>query len=1019
MADFANLVLGVDTSGLKRGERDLRSFGTQGARTERQIDSVGASARRMAVGVGIAAAAAASLRAAFRSAESYTSMTNGLLGMGQSAEQAAASLDAVAEIAMRTRAPLEATASLYRRISIASSELGASQQDVLRFTENVGLALAASGTSANEASGALLQLSQAMAGGVVRAEEFNSMLEGAYPIVQAAARGIDAAGGSVGRLRQLVLEGKISSDEFFTAILSQTDQLQAAFANTIPTISQATTVLGGQFTMLIGKMNGVLGASDAVAQTILMLAENLDLLVGVVAVGVTAFGVRYVGAMVAARLATFSLTGALAGLKAALISTGIGALIVGAGIAVGYFSRLVTAAGGFGIALGLLKDVAIEVWERIGIAMKGTATNTASAWAGIKASIANALANALDSVTDFANKVIGSFVGSFDAVVAVWGELPTAFKRIGALAINGLIDAMSAGLAGIVGVLNDVLGVVGIEIPPPDLSGWQVAVGDAADIGGAASAAFGAAFNADYIDTSGASDALRDVATEAGNASVLLGQVGDAIIKVATEPLESIGAIRDVMSEATTEIDDGSDAAADLADALDGVTGSAEGGAGAVNDMADAAGKAADVFKNQLTSAVDGVANAFGDWVASGFQDFKGMVDSILSSFKSMLSQMIATAIANPIKIALGIGGGAGATGAAGGLGGGIQSMISTAIGGFGEGGSILGLGGLGGGSGLLGGLGNAVSGGLGNIFSIGANAAAAQGGIMATLGAALPVIGIAAAVFSFFQTKTKLIDNGIRATIDMEDAMFESFKEIEKSRFWGLSKKRSTSFSALTGDDSAPLDAAVFGIRESVIGATESLGVSIDVFEGFTHDFTLSLKGLDEAARASAITEEFARMGDSMAGLVPHIANMNQLFAVAANRVNLTDRLLQAQGETEELTARIRGREMNATNELNKALLAQVFAAEDAKAAMDALTASFSENAYATGVDFRRGLSRASNGIEYTPQQSQAEMLIELKALNARMDVLQSTTEIAANSSAQTAENTDYSNALTLDAQV
>jgi hypothetical protein len=287
-----------------------------------------------------------------------------------------------------------------------------------------------------------------------------------------------------------------------------------------------------------------------------------------------------------------------------------------------------------------------------------------------------------------------------------------------------------------------------------------------------------------------------------------------------------------------------------------------------------------------------------------------------------------------------------------------------------------------------------------------------------AALGAvALPLLAVAA-VFAFFKSKTKLIDSGIQATIGMEEAMFESFREIEKSRFFGLSKKRSTSTSALSAEEAGPLNEAVFLVRESVIGAAESLGVSSDIFDGFTHKFTLSLKGLDEAAQAAAITEEFARMGDSLAGLVPHIETMNQLFAVAANRVSLTDRLLQAQGETEELTARIRAREMDATNELNKALLAQVFAAEDAAAAINRLTASFSENAFATGVDFRRGMARASNGIEYSPQQSQAEMLAELKGLNARMDLLQSTSEITANSSSQTAENTDYSNALTLDAQ-
>jgi hypothetical protein len=171
-----------------------------------------------------------------------------------------------------------------------------------------------------------------------------------------------------------------------------------------------------------------------------------------------------------------------------------------------------------------------------------------------------------------------------------------------------------------------------------------------------------------------------------------------------------------------------------------------------------------------------------------------------------------------------------------------------------------------------------------------------------------------------------------------MEDAAFQSFKEIEKSRFFGLSKKRSTNSTDLSD---GPLDQAAFVMRESIIGASEALGVSVDVFDGFTHDFTLSLKGLDEAARSAAITEEFGRMGDSMASLVPHIANINQLFEVTANRVGLTDRLLQAQGKTDELTARIREREMLATNELNKSLLAQVFAAEDAASALDAMTTS------------------------------------------------------------------------------
>jgi hypothetical protein len=451
-----------------------------------------------------------------------------------------------------------------------------------------------------------------------------------------------------------------------------------------------------------------------------------------------------------------------------------------------------------------------------------------------------------------------------------------------------------------------------------------------------------------------------------------------------------------VTDEATDIIKKSSSAVDDLTDSLD--------------DGATSADGFADTFRNGISSAFD--------YVRGGM---KNGMDGLLDIFKRTLLDMIKYAIMNPINLQ-------GGMSIAGGSGGGMGASLAGGLGAsLTAGGSLMGV------TGLMGGLGAGVgmagsafmSGGLGAMATtIGAQvgAATAAGASMAAVGAALGAVALpllaVAAVFAFFKSKTKLIDSGIQATIDMEEAMFESFREIEKSRFFGLSKKRSTSTSALSAEEAGPLNEAVFLVRESVIGAAESLGVSSDIFDGFTHKFTLSLKGLDEAAQAAAITEEFARMGDSLAGLVPHIETMNHLFAVAANRVSLTDRLLQAQGETEELTARIRAREMDATNELNKALLAQVFAAEDAAAAINRLTASFSENAFATGVDFRRGMARASSGIEYSPQQSQAEMLAELKGLNARIDLLQSTSEITANSSSQTAENTDYSNALTLDAQ-
>ena len=186
---------------------------------------------------------------------------------------------------------------------------------------------------------------------------------------------------------------------------------------------------------------------------------------------------------------------------------------------------------------------------------------------------------------------------------------------------------------------------------------------------------------------------------------------------------------------------------------------------------------------------------------------------------------------------------------------------------------------GLAGGSGLLGGLGSTLSatfgtgGGLGGLLSLGANAGLAGGGLMATMGAALPIAGIALAAVSFFRTKTKLLDSGIRATIDMESAMFESFEKIQKSKFWGLSKKTRYTYSALSDAESDPINDAVRAVQDGVLAATEALGISSDVFDGFTHQFKVSLKGLDDAAQEAAITDALAGLGDAMSGQIDGLA--------------------------------------------------------------------------------------------------------------------------------------------------
>jgi len=125
--DVATLGLKVDSSQLRRGAQEMDRFAQTGKRASATAGAMGAAFRSAALQVGAMVGAAASIGAAFRSANQYTQIENSFRGIGQSAAEAAASLDTVTGIAMRTRAPLQSTAQLYQRLNISAKELGASQ----------------------------------------------------------------------------------------------------------------------------------------------------------------------------------------------------------------------------------------------------------------------------------------------------------------------------------------------------------------------------------------------------------------------------------------------------------------------------------------------------------------------------------------------------------------------------------------------------------------------------------------------------------------------------------------------------------------------------------------------------------------------------------------------------------------------------------------------------------------------------------------------------------------------------
>jgi len=310
----------------------------------------------------------------------------------------------------------------------------------------------------------------------------------------------------------------------------------------------------------------------------------------------------------------------------------------------------------------------------------------------------------------------------------------------------------------------------------------------------------------------------------------------------------------------------------------------------AVEELADALRDAQGATDDFTQTFMDGMGSAI-DYMVGDFKDgFSGLLDII----KSTLLQAAQFAIANPIKLALGLSGGV--AGAAGG-GGGMLSGLLGSMGGdggimgalTGGGGLAAGFGGLSGGSGLMGGLGNTLSatfgtgGGIGGLVSqIGG-----AGGLMSSIGAAIPVIGIAAAAFSFFTSKTKELDAGFRVSVDGMTALVEGYKKVEKSKFWGLSKKVSDQFTDLDAAVSGPMEKAVVDILGNVLSTADALGVAANTFDDFSSSIIVSTKGMDETEAQQAIAGAIEGFTDEFAAMIPGLVVLQREGEGAASALN------------------------------------------------------------------------------------------------------------------------------------
>ncbi|MFV5465534.1 tape measure protein [Acinetobacter towneri] len=233
-----------------------------------------------ALGIGVTASEIAQTADAYKNLSGRISIAIGEHGNLEKA------MDDVKNVAIATNSNLEATGELYARLTKIGQEMKWPQEQALALTETINKAIQVGGGSAASNEAAITQLNQALGSGVLRGDEFNSMMEQSPRLAQALADGL---GVTTGKLRELAGEGKLTTEVVTQALLSQSEKITAEFDKFPTTIGASITNLKSAWTVYIGEADAATGASAKVAEAIKFVAENLDTIVSTLMMAGQAF----------------------------------------------------------------------------------------------------------------------------------------------------------------------------------------------------------------------------------------------------------------------------------------------------------------------------------------------------------------------------------------------------------------------------------------------------------------------------------------------------------------------------------------------------------------------------------------------------------------------------------------------------------------------------------------------------------------------------------------------------------
>ncbi|MDV0597680.1 MULTISPECIES: tape measure protein [unclassified Enterobacter] len=298
----------MDTARLLQGRRDIDDAlnglnGSMGRleaglnRTERSLSSIEGTMSSL-TGVAKALIAALSVQQVGAYAQAWQDLSNKLANAVRDSvppfETLADVTERVFDISQKTRSGLDATATLYARLERSTRSYGVSVEDITRLTTIINQGFVVSGSTAEDASNAIIQLAQGLASGALRGDEFNSVNEQGNRLMIALA---DSMNVSIGALRNMAAEGKLTTEVIVNGLLSQGDKIGQEFAKTTATISQSLEIANNNITKFFGENATVKTGVKIFSDSVISLSENLDVLSTTLTIVAGVMGSRYVGAL--------------------------------------------------------------------------------------------------------------------------------------------------------------------------------------------------------------------------------------------------------------------------------------------------------------------------------------------------------------------------------------------------------------------------------------------------------------------------------------------------------------------------------------------------------------------------------------------------------------------------------------------------------------------------------------------------------------------------------------------------